>query len=59
MRKFDSVRPTTEGHPSAAGKGGVSFGSQLWFESTAFHYSLMNNKLNSKKNELWKMKLSK
>nr|DAF73758.1 MAG TPA: hypothetical protein [Caudoviricetes sp.] len=22
MRKLDSVRPTTEGHPSAAGKGG-------------------------------------
>lgn len=33
----DSVRPTTEGHPSAAGKGGVSFGSQLGFESPAFH----------------------
>lgn len=40
-------------------QGGVSFGSQLGFESPAFHYSLMNNKLNSKKNELWKMKLSK
>nr|DAO92919.1 MAG TPA: hypothetical protein [Caudoviricetes sp.] len=53
------MRPTTEGHPSAAGKGGVSFGGQLGFESPAFHYSLMNNKLNSKKNELWKMKLSK
>lgn len=37
MRKLNSVRPTKEGHPSAAGKGGVSFGSQLWFESTAFH----------------------
>lgn len=33
----DSVRPATEGHPSAAGKGGVSFGSQLGFESPAFH----------------------
>nr|DAD80179.1 MAG TPA: hypothetical protein [Siphoviridae sp. cttxG5] len=33
----DSVRPTKEGHPSAAGKGGVSFGSQLGFESPAFH----------------------
>ena len=33
----DSVRPSTEGHPPAAGKGGVSFGRQLWFESTAFH----------------------
>lgn len=37
MRKLDSVRPTTEGHPPAAGKGGVSFGSQLGFESPAFH----------------------
>lgn len=35
----DSVRPATEGHPPAAGKGGVSFGSQLGFESPAFHYS--------------------
>ena len=33
----DSVCPETEGHPSAAGKGGVSFGSQLGFESPAFH----------------------
>lgn len=33
----DSVRPATEGHPSAAGKGGVNFGSQLGFESPAFH----------------------
>lgn len=33
----DSVRPATEGHPSAAGKGGGSFGSQLGFESPAFH----------------------
>lgn len=32
----DSVRPATEGHPSAAGKG-VSFSSQLGFESPAFH----------------------
>nr|DAF21360.1 MAG TPA: hypothetical protein [Caudoviricetes sp.] len=32
----DSVRPTTEGHPSAAGKGGVREG-QLGFESPAFH----------------------
>jgi hypothetical protein len=31
-----SVRPATEGHPPA-GKGGVSFGSQLGFESPAFH----------------------
>lgn len=37
MRKLNSVRPTKEGHPSAAGKGGVSFGSQLGFESPAFH----------------------
>ena len=33
----DSVRPETEGHPSAAGKGGVSSGGQLGFESQAFH----------------------
>lgn len=33
----DSVCPETEGHPSAAGKGVVSFGSQLGFESPAFH----------------------
>lgn len=25
MRKLDSVRPTTEGHPSATGKGGGKF----------------------------------
>ena len=37
MRKLNSVRPTKEGHPSAAGKGGVSFDSQLGFESPAFH----------------------
>nr|DAG63151.1 MAG TPA: hypothetical protein [Caudoviricetes sp.] len=32
----DSVRPATEGHPPAAGKGGIILG-QLGFESPAFH----------------------
>lgn len=58
MRKLTACALQRKGIPRQLARGG-SFGSQLWFESTAFHYSLMNNKLNSKKNELWKMKLSK
>lgn len=58
MRKLTACALQRKGIPRQLARG-VSFGSQLGFESPAFHYSLMNNKLNSKKNELWKMKLSK
>lgn len=58
MRKQTACALQRKGIPRQLARG-VSFGSQLGFESPAFHYSLMNNKLNSKKNELWKMKLSK
>ena len=53
----DSVRPATEGHPSAAGKGGIILGS-TGVRIPSLPLELMNNKLNNKKNELWKMKLS-
>lgn len=54
----DSVRPATEGHPSAAGKGGIILGS-TGVRIPSLPLELMNNKLNNKKNELWKMKLFK
>ena len=53
----DSVRPETEGHPPAAGKGGVIFAS-TGVRIPSLPLELMNNKSNNKKNELWKMKLS-
>ena len=54
----DSVRPETEGHPPAAGKGGVIFAS-TGVRIPSLPLELMNNKSNNKKNELWKMKLFK
>ena len=54
----DSVRPATEGHPSAAGKGGevlaVNWGSNPQ-PSTRVNEQYVEQKLN----ELWKMRLSK
>lgn len=58
MRKQTACALQRKGIPRQLARG-VSFGSQLGFESPVFHYSLINNKLNNKKNELWKMKLSK
>ena len=59
MRKLDSVRPTTEGHPSAAGKGG-KFWQSTGVRIPSLPLELMNNMLNNKKlNELWKMRLFK
>lgn len=55
----DSVRPATEGHPSAAGKGGGKFWQSTGVRIPSLPLELMNNKLNNKKNELWKMKLFK
>ena len=54
----NSVCPITEGHPPAAGKGGVIFAS-TGVRIPSLPLELMNNKSNNKKNELWKMKLFK
>ena len=58
MRKQTACALQRKGIPRQLARGGVSFGSQLGFESPAFRY-VNEHKLNSKKNELWKMKLSK
>ena len=55
----DSVRPVTEGHPSASGKYGINLGS-TGVRIPSLPLELINNMLNNKKlNELWKMRLSK
>ena len=52
------MRPATEGHPPAAGKGGIIPGS-TGVRIPSLPLELINNKSNNKKNELWKMKLFK
>ena len=54
----NSVCPITEGRPSAAGKGG-KFWSPTGVRIHSLPLELMNNKLNKKMNELWKMRLFK
>lgn len=54
----DSVRPATEGHPSAAGKGG-KFWQSTGVRIPSLPLELINMLNNKKLNELWKMRLSK
>lgn len=54
----DSVRPITEGHPSAAGKGG-KFWQSTGVRIPSLPLELINMLNNKKLNELWKMRLSK
>ena len=45
----DSVRPETEGHPSAAGKGGGKFWQSTGVRIPSLPLELMNNKSNNKR----------
>ena len=59
MRKQTACALQRKGIPRQLARGGGKFWQSTGVRIPSLPLELMNNKLNNKKNELWKMKLSK